>query len=539
MRDVKLRDKFCNAVADKVLEYIVKEALAIDITRAIYDEAVKKYTQRAKRERTRQFELWNEEFRLLYEQNLTRRYNEMEKEVLGNIKYLYEIYNKGGRIKFDVNQWLFNRQKWRGTLAKDGTILAAAPIDAAGQQALDDLALGMSFNQVDPRAIEWIANNSKNAAWSITDTQHEKLKTSLMEGIADGESIPKIRARVAEIFNASRARATLIARTETLKASNRGGLIGMMQSGVVEGKQWLATMDNRTCPQCESMDGATMPLEKAYFSQGETAEIAGTEQSFDYEEIQHPPLHPDCRCTLLAIVREGTYNCAGGKEFRWPAKQMSVGGSVSCRLRPKGVRGHAGYEDLSHIEMREKIQADYLKYYGKELSNVEAEKYYKAVKGFTGSSSGDIRKAQMGMLNRFSSKAEYNRWLKVSNRLEDMMNFMPSWPKDQMLYRGMVGESRNMKEFLEAVKKLKPGDRMKLSSTTHWTSDVDTAKHFNGSVMYKLEGGINKSTSIRHLSDIATENEVMVSKDAILKVKKVRYFLNKDKYIIDLVEATG
>ena len=303
MKNLALKEKFCDAVADRLLEYIVKEALAINIARAVYDDVVRKYIQKSRRERIRQFELWNEKFRLLYERNLIKRFNEMEREVLGNIKYLYGTYNKSGRIEFDVDQWLFNRQKWRGTLTEDGKVLAAAPIEAGGRHALDDLNIGMSFDQLDPRVIEWVATNSKNAGWSIADTQYEKLRTNLMEGIADGESIPKIRNRVAEIFNASRARATLIARTETLKASNRGGLIGMLQSGVVQGKQWLCAVDKRTCPQCEAMDGATMPLGDAYFAQGEETELAGFPMKFDYEEIQHPPLHPDCRCTLLAIFR--------------------------------------------------------------------------------------------------------------------------------------------------------------------------------------------------------------------------------------------
>jgi len=305
MRDVNLKEKFCNCVSDKLLEYIVKEKIIAMIAKAIYGKAIEKSKEILKRNRPQEFLRRNEKFIVKYERKLRKRYSEMEKEVLGKIKYLYEIYNKSSKDGFDVNQWLFNRQKWRGTLTADGKLLTATPLESGGQYALDDLGLEIAFDKMDPRVIEWIATNSKNAAWSITDTQHEKLRTSLMEGIADGESIPKIRARVAEIFAASRARATLIARTETLKASNRGGWIGMMQSGVVEGKQWLSTMDARCCPECAEMDGATMPLEEPFFKLGEEHTFeTGKTMPFDYEEIQHCPLHPDCRCTLLAILKE-------------------------------------------------------------------------------------------------------------------------------------------------------------------------------------------------------------------------------------------
>ena len=94
MRDPKLRDKFCNAVADKLLEYIIRERLAIDVARAIYDDAVRKYKKDRNGERLRRFLVWNEQFLIAYRRNIKRRFTEMEKEALGNIKNLYKYYNE-------------------------------------------------------------------------------------------------------------------------------------------------------------------------------------------------------------------------------------------------------------------------------------------------------------------------------------------------------------------------------------------------------------------------------------------------------------
>ena len=251
----------------------------------------------------------NEKYIKAYRRQLVRRFNEMEKDVLGNMKSA-----KGYKeAAFDVDAWLFNRKKWRGILTADNKLYAAAPLESGGKATMDSLGVDIAFDQQDPLVLEWLAANSKNAGWSIADTQYEALRTVLMEGAADGLSIPKLGKLVEGAMDVARKRAELIARTEMLKASNRGGWLAMKQSGVVEGKQWQATFDKRTCPMCAEMDGATMPLDEPFFKQGDERTFEGTTDTpapengitfkFDYEEVTHPPLHPDCRCTLLAIVK--------------------------------------------------------------------------------------------------------------------------------------------------------------------------------------------------------------------------------------------
>lgn len=246
-----------------------------------------------------------------YKKLLQKRFGMMEKEVLAKIKKPGKsIYHETkeywiDKDGFNVEKWLFSKKKWLGTFTKDGKLMTAAPMAEGGQHILDELDIAMTFDEADPLAIEWLATNSKKAAWSITNTAYERLRKALMEAVAAGESIPKIRERVRELFeNISKVQAEMIARTETLKATNRGVWLGMKQSGVVEGKQWLAAMDERTCPSCEEMDGATMPLDDPFFEQGSVHTIGGVEMNFDYEEIMTPPIHPDCRCTLLAILKE-------------------------------------------------------------------------------------------------------------------------------------------------------------------------------------------------------------------------------------------
>ena len=54
--------------------------------------------------------------------------------------------------------------------------------------------------------------------------------------------------------------------------------------------QWSAILDSRTCPICESLDGT-------YFEPGDPA----------LAELK-PPIHPNCRCILVAVLREELEN---------------------------------------------------------------------------------------------------------------------------------------------------------------------------------------------------------------------------------------
>lgn len=82
-------------------------------------------------------------------------------------------------------------------------------------------------------------------------------------------------------------RAEMIARTETMRAANRGLLLGwerarsegLLPPGVR--KVWQATPDERTCPECGQTD-----TETANF--GENFSLG----------VDAPPAHPLCRCTM-------------------------------------------------------------------------------------------------------------------------------------------------------------------------------------------------------------------------------------------------
>ena len=150
---------------------------------------------------------------------------------------------------------------------------------------LGELKVGISFDVLNPEVIDFIETRSFELIKSISDTTRDALRLTLKEGVELGESIPKLAERIASVYeDAQGYRATLIARTETLAASNNGALNGYRQSGVVEKKEWLTAGDSRVREEHAAMEGETVLLDEA-FSNGEMA-----------------PGSPNCRCSIAPVL---------------------------------------------------------------------------------------------------------------------------------------------------------------------------------------------------------------------------------------------
>jgi SPP1 gp7 family putative phage head morphogenesis protein len=91
-----------------------------------------------------------------------------------------------------------------------------------------------------------------------------------------------------------RQRALLIARTETIAASNAGQQLQWEQAvrdGLLRGteqQRWSTARDERTCPICRPLDGVTVPLGAPFPSRN--------------GPLKAPPAHPNCRCSVVLAV---------------------------------------------------------------------------------------------------------------------------------------------------------------------------------------------------------------------------------------------
>lgn len=130
----------------------------------------------------------------------------------------------------------------------------------------------------------------------VNETTLTRLKNALAEGVLAGESIPELKDRVKAIFyNRADSNSETIARTEVLSSNNAGTLYGYKQSGVVEQKEWLATLDGRTRDAHSAVNGEQVDVDEMFEVDGEELEYPGDPNGSAENII-------NCRCTIVPIV---------------------------------------------------------------------------------------------------------------------------------------------------------------------------------------------------------------------------------------------
>jgi len=229
-------------------------------------------------------------------------FKEQEETVLQNIKNAKKGL-LGRKIKSGADDLLFDEnleiRKWLSVLRP----FLKTIIEDKGRETLGFLGVDGLLDLATERAKRFLEKEGVKFIKEVNKVTAEKLRKTLAEGIEKKEGIPELSKRVNKVFReAIKSRAEIIARTEVLRATNFATNEGYLQSGVVTKKEWLTAMDERTCPWCNSMDGKIIDVKDTFFKKGDTLEVDGKTTRFDYEHINHPPLHPGCRCTLIPVI---------------------------------------------------------------------------------------------------------------------------------------------------------------------------------------------------------------------------------------------
>lgn len=141
----------------------------------------------------------------------------------------------------------------------------------------------------------WLAANSTVRILGIQDTSILKMQDQITLGIEAGEGIAGIAKRIADVSGtAIPARATLIARTEVISASNLGSQAAATATQLPLRKEWIATPDERVREAHMEADGDIVKsLDSNFFVDGEELLFPGdTSQGATGKNIFN------CRCTV-------------------------------------------------------------------------------------------------------------------------------------------------------------------------------------------------------------------------------------------------
>lgn len=153
-------------------------------------------------------------------------------------------------------------------------------------------AITRTFTAIDRAAIDFLANYQLQLLGDVSTELAAGIKRTITQGVLTGKSIPEVAREIGRVvkdpeafrkagktvFKSAQRRATVIARTETLRAHNEGRKAFYREVGIKKVK-WLTAHDERTCAICSGLDG----------------------EVFRIEDDPGMP-HPVCRCSRIAVI---------------------------------------------------------------------------------------------------------------------------------------------------------------------------------------------------------------------------------------------
>jgi SPP1 gp7 family putative phage head morphogenesis protein len=146
----------------------------------------------------------------------------------------------------------------------------SAQIVASQLPAMIPGEFAVAFNRVDPDAVAAIVARTTEQIhalhYPLARDAVRAMKTTLVRGVAVGDNPRRAAAimldRTQTTFNGGRNRALVIARTEMLDAHRAASREqDRANADVLNGWQWVSSLDRRCCPSCWSKHGTTYPVD--------------------------------------------------------------------------------------------------------------------------------------------------------------------------------------------------------------------------------------------------------------------------------------
>lgn len=152
------------------------------------------------------------------------------------------------------------------------------------------------FNQpVHQDTVEMLYTRNYENLRGITRDMDREISEALTDGFARGANPNEMARDITDAVDSiGKNRATTMARTETIHAHTEAALTRyeeMEVDAVTVEAEILTAGDRRVCPHCNALSGQTFTIEQA---RNETFTSQGDQFPM------RPPLHPQCRCAIVA-----------------------------------------------------------------------------------------------------------------------------------------------------------------------------------------------------------------------------------------------
>lgn len=151
-----------------------------------------------------------------------------------------------------------------------------------------EFGLGASINEERAKRVVnsiWCSDGKhwSDRVWAHKQELSVRLEQGLIDCVARGASRDELSKQITKDFSTSFSNADRIARTELSHIQNQSALDKYRDAGITH-YQFLATLDNKTGERDRELDGKIFPIDAAATG------------------VNFPPIHPNCRCTVLAVV---------------------------------------------------------------------------------------------------------------------------------------------------------------------------------------------------------------------------------------------
>jgi HK97 family phage portal protein len=215
-----------------------------------------------------------------------------------NNKQLQYVINRINASSKSFEEWLFNVKEQSVELASTLTPIIIDLIEAQAEDVANFIT--GELLTITPEIKATVEANILQISGVENAETLKLLEKTLSQGTTQGESLAKLKKRVESVYSDAKGyRAERIARTESLRASNQTAEMVYKANGYTE-LQWYANPG--ACEFCQAYADTTRSLGSNFIEIGDviTGEDGG-QMKIDYTNIDVPPLHPNCTCSIIPV----------------------------------------------------------------------------------------------------------------------------------------------------------------------------------------------------------------------------------------------
>ena len=239
------------------------------------------------------------------QEDLQNKYDKKLKQAINDfLKEQNKLVKDNLSPKKALKDLLFNKQEEDKKLASKIRPLTIALYVDSAELVLEFLGIEDDFNPISTEVDDYIKQQATKVAGDFNEQTRDALVASLSEGYAEGLSTAQIAKRIDDVYKTAGLgkdgyRSERVARTEAIRSNNHATQETYKQLGTIN-KEWFTNPG--ACALCTPFEGRVVGVGQNFLMKGEEyTDADGNARTNNYEDVQHPPLHPQCRCVILPV----------------------------------------------------------------------------------------------------------------------------------------------------------------------------------------------------------------------------------------------